>query len=113
MALTIKSVEKITGCSLYLIKTPDTFFLEACKGGVPVALGQGRDLKAALQSVVDAVYKINSAQAMENSDWRCERCGRGGTGLEAHHKVHRSKGRNDDPKNIWILCAACHRICHS
>ena len=44
---------------------------------------------------------------------KCQRPGCGHTRfLEAHHKVPRSEGGTNDPKNLTCLCSACHKLLH-
>lgn len=37
---------------------------------------------------------------------------RSSRGLEIHHIVHRTDGGNHDPRNLAILCSACHQAHH-
>jgi hypothetical protein len=108
--LTLARARKITGLDIETIEADGYFFVEAAKDGVPVALSQGKILKDALKSLVEAVYKLHSAEARERDDHRCSRCGRI-TGLEQHHPTHRSMGRRDDTMTE-SLCHSCHQREH-
>jgi len=43
---------------------------------------------------------------------RCERCGRSGQRLHAHHRVPLSKGGSNSSYNLECLCEDCHRKEH-
>ena len=55
----------------------------------------------------------------EESDNRCQTCGRkgkrdgGDVELQLHHKVHRKDGGTNDPKNLLVMCHLCHNHLHS
>ncbi len=112
MPTTLASTSKITGCQIDVIEADGAFFVEASRGGIPVAISQDRTLKGALTEIVQAVYRKNSMEARVAADYRCSRCGRIGP-LQSHHVVHRARGqRQDDTDGLLQLCPRCHEKAH-
>ena len=59
-------------------------------------------------------WRSKRLAAMAAAGNRCERCGADywlGNKLEAHHLHYRSLG-NEQPGDIIVLCAPCHRAAH-
>jgi 5-methylcytosine-specific restriction endonuclease McrA len=65
----------------------------------------------ALERLRDLVLAEHGRIVMERAGWKCENCGVV-AGLSAHHKIHRSQGRDDRCSNLQSSCTACHEREH-
>jgi len=112
MAMTLRSVEKITGLEVRRLPGAGMPLFGAYNSeGSAVTVRSGRTEKEALRELVSAVYKINREEAMIRAKFKCENCG-SRKDLEAHHKKFRSHGRNDRVENLEVVCRLCHEIKH-
>jgi 5-methylcytosine-specific restriction endonuclease McrA len=57
-------------------------------------------------------YMTLRRKILERDHWRCQACGHS-TGLEIHHKRHRSQSGDDSEQNLITLCSSCHKSEHS
>jgi 5-methylcytosine-specific restriction endonuclease McrA len=104
---TIRRAEKINGLQYVVVEHEKSFEVSAWEGQTLVAIDHDKDLEEAVRLVVESVYRRNKHVMFEKYDWRCSRCGER-TGLDAHHVVPRSKGRNDRISNLIPYCRSCH-----
>lgn len=72
----------------------------------------------AVRARTAAAIKARSA-VWKRADGKCERCGtrveRSVDSLKAghvHHRVFKSRGGKDDPRNLILTCAWCHAEAH-
>jgi len=49
-------------------------------------------------------------KTMVREHYKCTMCGR--PAEEVHHKVPRSKGGKNEPRNLIVLCRECHEMMH-
>jgi 5-methylcytosine-specific restriction endonuclease McrA len=68
-------------------------------------------MKDMAQAFVDWNYERNKRIVFEQQGWRCARCGKMKP-LQGHHKVFRSKDRDDRVENLAGLCSGCHGSRH-
>lgn len=113
--MTPKRFQRITGHDA-LIEHADGSYLAschcACSGGDTTICGEGETEAGALAQLLHEVYRAHSAIVLARDGWKCRNCGRV-AGLSVHHRVPRSKGRDDRPSNLIALCLACHDTQHS
>lgn len=107
--VTHKKAERITGCTI--TSSPQGHYFARDSNGEVVWIVMGKTDKEAYAEIVDELYKLRSKQAMQDSKLRCAFCG-GIVPLQAHHKIHRSKKRDDRAENLAPLCSACHERQH-
>jgi hypothetical protein len=62
---------------------------------------------SALEDLLEKVLAEHRLITMDNANWACANCGHV-TGMAAHHKVLRSRGRDDRVTNLVSLCERCH-----
>ncbi len=67
----------------------------------------GKTEDKALRALLDAVLKEHGRICMDKAGWKCEQCG-SVCGLSAHHKVFRSRDRDDRVENLEALCVVDH-----
>lgn len=110
--MTLKSAKRITGLDIQVVAEAKDFFVYALDGDRVVAKVSGRNLKTLLSLAVEQVYALNRQIALERAEWKYQICG-SRSGLQCHHKIHRSMGRRDDrPTNLQVLCLQCHERHH-
>ena len=81
-----------------------------CNGGLPVVLSASAATeKKALKLLLEEVYRRHSEIVMLRQGWKCSQCGLI-KGLQSHHIVARSKGRNDRISNLRGDCCSCHEM---
>lgn len=84
----------------------------ACDGEPKIIVADAETTESgALSELLREVYAHHRFIACTKAGWRCEECSRV-TGVSAHHRVHRSKGRSDAVGNLICLCSDCHEIAH-
>ena len=76
-------------------------------GIVSIFSGYFESKTSALEALLEKVLAEHRTIVMENAHWACANCGRV-TGMSAHHKVLRSRGRDDRTSNLVSLCERCH-----
>ena len=110
--MTIKKAKAINGLDYIVTETRSGILVSAYnEDGEVVAEAEAHQLKRAIEMTVNAVYFKWKSEKMEESGWKCERCG-SVRALHAHHIVFRSKGRNDRKENMQVLCINCHEDEH-
>jgi 5-methylcytosine-specific restriction endonuclease McrA len=77
------------------------------EGNQKLAEATHRKPSIALTLLVNKVYAIRCAEVDERDGGKCVYCGSRRM-LSHHHKIHRSKGRDDRTTNIETVCQACH-----
>lgn len=82
-----------------------------CDGEVKVLLSDGETEQEALAGLLREVYIHHRYIVCMRAGWKCEECGRV-TEVTAHHKVLRSKGRDDTVTNLECRCRPCHDRSH-
>ncbi len=111
--MTKASAERITGYEIRLLTdSPLGVAYGAFRADVQIAAASGSKPGEALKLLVEKVYKIHSEIVFREQKWRCARCGQRRP-LQAHHLVHRSKGRSDAVPNLIGECWACHEREHN
>lgn len=95
----------IAGYQFFVLdKDPLSLFVGAHRPIGKVYFQRHQDLRSKL---LQKCYDIRRVQCLDRAKWACEKCNRVG-GLECHHKIHRSKERNDKLENLQALCNDCH-----
>jgi DNA-directed RNA polymerase subunit M/transcription elongation factor TFIIS len=86
-------------------QTPGEFRPRTLKGSTST-LGKNKlRLKLA-----PAEYDALRRRVLERDGWRCQVCG--SSKLQVHHLQRRSKLGDDEPDNLIVVCACCHRQQH-
>lgn len=57
--------------------------------------------------ILKLCYDLRREQCFHLAKWACGKFNRAGW-IECHHKIHRSKQRNDKLENLQALCNECH-----
>lgn len=107
----LRRVTRINGCEVHVSQTGIFFDAYDPETGEVMATTLAKDPKLAAQRLVELVYQINSNIVMEQQAWKCNLC-QLRRPLQAHHKIHRSKGRSDRVDNLEALCHKCHAEKH-
>lgn len=121
--MTLAKAQQITGYELAIYAAPELHLTVAAvdENGVMVyerkyrrnpKMTVGRQLPIILKEFVEWNYKRNSQMVFEAQSYRCANCGEMKP-LQAHHRKHRSQGRNDRTENLVGLCSSCHEGKHA
>ena len=114
--MTARQFEKINGHTPTVARTLMGVWVASCtcdcwRGPMKLTCTAFKEHEA-LEKLLEAVYKHHGDIVMHQANWMCSNC-KSVRGLESHHKVHRSKGRDDRVENLTAHCARCHTQAHS
>jgi hypothetical protein len=80
--------------------------------GAVVAMASGPTREEALATLSERCYRVARLRNAEAQGWRGGNTGELGQPLEAHHKLRRSKGRDDSRENLVLVTRDVHNAQH-
>jgi hypothetical protein len=111
--MTKRKVELLTGYEIRLVpRGTGLFCYSAFEGERLIATAEHRKERLALTQLLNMIYRLHSRQVLDQSGWKCARCG-DRYFLQIHHRKFRSHGGTHRPENLEPVCADCHRLIHS